>query len=382
MHSERDHLLIEPDELLRGSRPGQYYQVYTPWAKRWFERLTEPDIAGRITAQKKGLAYLWKRAKGQLDPRLFQLTWQDLFAAAPPWEDQLLSYAERNRSRVRVPLPIAGSLAALERVSEFRQQGLAQYHQRRDLPGVAGTSRLSIFLKNGSLTSAQVLAALELGDTPFDFPGSATTFVKEIAWREFYYHVLYHCPRVETTAFLEKYRDLPWENRSDWFECWQRGETGYPIVDAGMRELAATGWMHNRVRMIVASFLTKDLLIDWRWGERYFMERLLDGDLAPNNGGWQWSASTGCDAQPYFRIFNPTRQGETFDPDGEYVRRWIPELAQVPAKHVHTPHASGLSLGYPQPIVDHAVQKAKALALYRGQDASRSREETGDARSE
>jgi deoxyribodipyrimidine photo-lyase len=169
--------------------------------------------------------------------------------------------------------------------------------------------------------------------------------------------VLWHRPDVEGRAFLPQFRNLDWPNNVDWFEAWKAGRTGYPIVDAGMRQLSETGWMHNRLRMIVASFLTKDLLIDWRWGERYFMERLLDGDLAPNNGGWQWAASTGTDPQPYFRVFNPTLQGKRFDPGGAFLRQYLPERRLDEDKALHLPRA---------PIVDHVVQRKKALALYRG----------------
>jgi deoxyribodipyrimidine photo-lyase len=184
-----------------------------------------------------------------------------------------------------------------------------------------------------------------------------TTFLRELAWREFFYQVLWFRPRVEREAFLPAYAGIPWENRETWFEAWKAGRTGYALVDAGMRELAATGFMHNRARMVVASFLVKDLLVDWRWGERYFMERLLDGDLAPNNGGWQWAASTGCDAQPYFRVFNPTLQGQRFDPTGAYIQRWVPERRALTGKDVHAPR---------EPVVAHDRQKEKVIALFRG----------------
>lgn len=194
---------------------------------------------------------------------------------------------------------------------------------------------------------------------------SAEKFLKEIAWREFYYSILYHFPRVETETFIEKFNDIPWENNEVFFKKWCEGQTGFPIIDAGMRELNTTGWMHNRVRMIVASFLTKDLLIDWKWGEKYFMEKLLDGDLAPNNGGWQWAASTGCDPQPYFRIFNPWLQSERFDPDGSYIRKFVPELKLIATKALHDPTAHRSQFGYPSPVVIHAEQKDKALSLYK-----------------
>jgi deoxyribodipyrimidine photo-lyase len=175
---------------------------------------------------------------------------------------------------------------------------------------------------------------------------------------------LFHFPNVETEAFLPKFRKIDWPNDENLFEAWKAGQTGFPIIDAGMRELQQTGWMHNRVRMIVASSLTKDLLINWQWGERYFMEQLLDGDLALNNGGWHWAASTGCDPQPYFRIFNPSLQSQRFDSAGEYIRNFVPELKKVESKSIHD--SGGLNIvGYPKPIVWHAVQRIRALQLYK-----------------
>lgn len=164
---------------------------------------------------------------------------------------------------------------------------------------------------------------------------------------------------------MKKYENLAWENNEEWFQCWKDGMTGFPIIDAGMRELNTTGFMHNRVRMIVASFLTKDLLIDWKWGEQYFMKMLLDGDLAPNNGGWQWAASTGCDPQPYFRVFNPWLQSKKFDPDGLYIKHFVPELKNAPLKSLHDPDADRTAFKYPKLIVDHSIQRNKAIALYR-----------------
>ncbi len=197
------------------------------------------------------------------------------------------------------------------------------------------------------------------------------TFLSELAWHDFYLQILFHFPHVADGAFRPQFNALEWENDETLFAAWKEGRTGYPIVDAAMRQLNAEAWMHNRGRMIVASFLTKDLLIDWRWGEKYFMQQLVDGDQAANNGGWQWAAGTGTDAQPFFRIFNPTNQGEKFDADGAYVKRWVPELAQVPAKFIHQPWelspAERAHLGcgdYPAPIVDHKEQRARALAMY------------------
>ncbi len=363
VHTEADHLLVEPDAFAESKT--KFYQVFTPFSRRWHDELQTPELRKRIAAQKPGLTYLNKLAKGT-QQELFKLTWKDLFGGKVSLPDALESTIEENKKQVTVPLPEAGSLAAIARLRTFKKQGLGEYAERRDLPAVQGTSQLSIYLKNGSLTTAQIMALLDNVDQPLDVRDGPATFVKELAWREFYYHVLYHRPEVEHAAHQEKYRDITWENREDFFAAWYQGRTGYPIVDAGMRQLNATGWMHNRVRMIVASFLTKDLLIDWRWGERYFMQQLLDGDLAPNNGGWQWAASTGCDAQPYFRIFSPKLQSEKFDPHGEYIRRWVPELSELSAKQIHEPHAAGIQLDYPRPIVDHQEQKPKALALYTG----------------
>jgi deoxyribodipyrimidine photo-lyase len=366
VQTERDHLLIEPHELVRGD--GGFYQVFTPFSRRWFDQLHSAAIQERIDVQAKALAALKSRLSKPSRMQPFSLTWMELFGGRVPLEDVLDRYAEKNKLSVTVPIPDVGTTTALDKLAGFGRDRLDAYATDRDLPNVPGTSQMSIYLKNGTLTTAQILAALDLGEAKLDAgarQASRTTYVKELVWREFYYHILYHRPDVETTAFHEKYRELPWENNETWFAAWCAGRTGYPIVDAGMRQLRETGWMHNRVRMIVASFLTKDLLIDWRWGERYFMQKLLDGDLAPNNGGWQWAASTGCDPQPYFRIFNPKLQGEKFDPDGEYVRRWVPELRDVPNKFIHEPHGRPEAKGYVRPIVEHSAQKAKALALYK-----------------
>jgi deoxyribodipyrimidine photo-lyase len=283
--------------------------------------------------------------------------------------DALDSTRSANASRVTVPLPPAGHTAARDAVENFRAK-VQQYGDQRDFPDTGGTSRLSIYLKNGSITSRQVIALLGLGNEDFKSRSGTAIFLKEIAWREFYYHILWHNPHVEHQAFNPAYKDLQWENNPQWFELWTQGRTGYPIVDAGMRELNTTGWMHNRVRMIVSSFLTKDLLIDWRWGERYFMQKLLDGDLAPNNGGWQWSASTGCDPQPYFRIFNPELQSKKFDPDGRYIARHVPELAKLAGTAaIHSP-PDDLYFSrstYVAPVVVHSEQRLKAMALFKQQ---------------
>lgn len=358
--TERDHLVIEPSELMKDPK-SPAYAVYTPFAKKWFGLLAQPEFHGRIRAQAAGLKYLDARKKGEVE-KLFTLTWKKLWSDHALPHDELDRYAEEAHRSARVKIPAAGSLAALEAVDRFRPR-LKDYGVARDDPAEAGTSQLSIYFKNGSLTTAQVIARLKIADASFQSESSVTRYLKELVWREFYYHVLWHRPDVETQSYLAHYRDIEWENDKGHFNAWKEGRTGYPIVDAGMRQLNETGWMHNRVRMIVASFLVKDLLIDWRWGERYFMERLLDGDLAPNNGGWQWAASTGCDPQPYFRIFNPELQSKKFDAEGEYIRRWVPELSGLSKREIHAP-SEGKVPGYPAPIVHHASRRLKALLLY------------------
>jgi deoxyribodipyrimidine photo-lyase len=370
VHTERDHLVLEPNEVLKPASDGApYYQVYSPFAKRWIDTFSSDDVRNRIALQRKGLTYLKNRAQGQIDSQLFSLRWSQIWQSkSPPFSDALETFIDQNRAHQTISIPPAGSLVALEQLQDFRHR-IENYGNQRDIPSVNGTSKLSIYLKNGSLTASQIIAELELEGLSFKGTDGKTKFLKELIWREFYYSILFHRPSVEKTAFLEKYSTLAWQNDPKLFTAWKEGRTGYPIVDAGMRQLRQEGWMHNRVRMIVASFLTKDLLIDWRWGESHFMKELLDGDLACNNGGWQWAASTGCDPQPYFRIFNPELQGARFDPDGKYITRYVPELAGVAPKAIHAPQALGESAlkkrGYMMPIVDHQSQKPKALALFK-----------------
>lgn len=362
----RDHLLFEPHEVLKEDSGKSFYQVYSPFGKKWF-RLLKADLGRSRLAQQEAAKQYWERLRSGKEERIFRLRWQEVLSnPTTAIRDALDEFISENGRHIRVPLPPAGFFSAFETLLKFKDK-VDQYKERRDLPSESGTSRLSIYLKNGSLTSSQILSILNLGDADWDSPKGPTQFTKEIAWREFYYSILFHRPDVEHQSFLPQYRDLKWTNNADWFDRWKSGTTGFPIVDAGMRELLQTGWMHNRVRMIVASFLTKDLLIDWRMGENHFMKHLLDGDLAPNNGGWQWAASTGCDPQPYFRIFNPWLQSAKFDPDGTYIRKFIPELARVSVRALHQAdlEVERAVDGYPSPIVRHDVQKAEALRLYK-----------------
>ena len=258
-------------------------------------------------------------------------------------------------------LPEASEAAAMARFAEFAATALDRYYDIRNNPDVDGTSRLSPYLRFGLVHPRTLLA--DLDDTK-----SQGHFRSELCWREFYADVLHHQPATAWRNLQPKMDAMKMDSGAQAtarFEAWCRGETGYPIVDAGMRQLLATGWMHNRVRMIVASFLVKDLHLPWQWGAKFFMKHLVDGDLASNNHGWQWTAGTGTDAAPYFRIFNPVSQGAKFDPEGTYVREWIPELADVDNKFVHAPWEAGLMNPYIAPIVDHAVEREESLLRYK-----------------
>ncbi len=370
--TDRDHLLIEPDELSKPTDPQATYQVFTPFSKRWYELFLTPAVQARIEQQRRGIAFLDDLSRGKGE-KIFSLTWPELLpvklpgpmlGAQQPPDDLIERYQKNNLAQVTVPIPDAGSQAALKVLRKFKDH-IQHYGEARDFPAVMGTSYLSPFLKNGSITIAQAISELKLTPDSKTMKTNQGKYFTELVWREFYYHILFHHPRVEGQAFLDKFASLKWQNRADWFQAWKDGMTGFPIVDAGMRQLKTTGWMHNRVRMIVASFLTKDLLIDYRWGEQHFMSLLLDGDLAPNNGGWQWAASTGCDPQPYFRIFNPWRQSLKFDPQGDYIRKYVPELSNWETDAIHKPSPLLARNGYPLPIVEHDVQRDRALAMYK-----------------
>ncbi|MBB5355283.1 deoxyribodipyrimidine photo-lyase [Anoxybacillus mongoliensis] len=252
---------------------------------------------------------------------------------------------------------------ALIALQHFIETALPHYDKKRDIPSVAGTSRLSPHLKTGTISIRTVFHAVvqQFGNS---YDEAVETYIKELAWRDFYHMIYAHFPFTKTEAFIEKYRHLPWSRDDERFQAWKEGKTGFPIVDAGMRQLKEEGWLHNRVRMIVASFLTKDYLIDWRMGEQYFQHMLIDYDEASNIGGWQWAASVGTDAVPYFRVFNPIEQSKKFDPDGMYIRTYVPELAFFPSPHIHEPWKSNFNINYPAPTVDHRLQRQRAIALF------------------
>ncbi len=315
------------------TKDGTPYRVFTPFARAWREHgWSEPARAPR-------------------DVRLGD----DLS------DDRAATRLDRALAECPVDLPTAGEDAALRRWRTFRDEHLADYADGRDRPDLPGTSRLSPYLKVGALHPRTILADLAGARSR-----AARSFVDELAWREFYADVLRSEPRSAWRDLRPELRSMPYDDPDDLVLAWREGRTGYPIVDAGMRQLATTGWMHNRVRMITASFLCKDLHVWWPTGARHFLDRLLDGDLASNNHGWQWVAGTGTDASPYFRVFNPVTQGEKFDPDGDYVRRWVPELAHVPGRRIHQPWRveGAYEHGYPEPVVDHAEERAEALRRY------------------
>lgn len=278
-----------------------------------------------------------------------------------------------------IPFP-AGEDEAHHRLRNFINNRIEQYDEARNRVDLDGTSQLSPYLRFGMLSPRQAaVAALEASARQATARKGSQVWLNELIWRDFYIHILYHFPHVRRTSFRENLREIHWRNDPAEFEAWCAGRTGYPIVDAAMRQLASSGWMHNRARMIVASFLVKDLLIDWRWGERWFMQNLIDGDTAANNGGWQWTAGTGTDAAPYFRIFNPVTQGTKFDPQGEYIRRWVPELKDIDDRFIHEPwimspidqRLKGFVIGrdYPAPIVDHALARERTMAAYQAAKA-------------
>jgi deoxyribodipyrimidine photo-lyase len=320
---------VEPGTLVTGA--GTAYQVFTPFARAWC-------------------------AHGWDDPLPApSVQWHRL-----PDDD---AATEALRATTRVELPEAGEAAAWRRWQRFVEEDLDDYDEVRDLPGADRTSRMSPYLKVGAVHPRQLLATLRERDDP-----GAVRFVTELAWREFYADVLLAHPRSAWTDLrpLTIPYDEPSDEPSDGLEAWRLGRTGYPIVDAGMRQLLGEGWMHNRVRMIAASFLTKDLHTWWPAGARHFLDHLVDGDLASNSHGWQWVAGTGTDAAPYFRVFNPVSQGKRFDPDGDYVRRWVPELAHLRGAAAHEPwrHHDGYDHGYPPRIVDHDEERREALDRY------------------
>jgi deoxyribodipyrimidine photo-lyase len=335
----KDAVVWHEDELL--TQAGKPFTVFTPYAKAWRARRI-PDPRAAVSASKLRLT-------------------------APIRSDPMPADASAFGFSSSQSIPAAGETAALKQLDAFLRRKVFDYAAGRERADIDGTSQLSAHLRAGTIGIRTVLRKLAARRAKGDAARqrNCDVFQAELIWREFYLQVLHNFPHVMRGAFRPEYNALRWSGNEAHFGAWCAGQTGYPIVDAAMRCLNATGFMHNRLRMIVAMFLTKDLLINWQRGERYFMQQLVDGDLAANNGGWQWSAGTGTDAAPYFRIFNPTRQALKCDPQGAFVRRWIPELANVPDENIHEPWKdASLAPAYPKRIVLHEEQRAKALAMF------------------
>ncbi|MCG6137840.1 MAG: deoxyribodipyrimidine photo-lyase [Nostoc sp. LLA-1] len=345
-----DQILHSPEEIRSGANSP--YTVYTPFWKNWSSK---PKAEPAATLEK---------AEG-LTPKEQEIAQQAGVVTLPSakdlgfvWDGDLI-------------LP-PGEAAALSRLEEFSANAIAEYQEQRNFPGVDGTSQLSAALKFGVIgirTVWQTTIEAQENTRSDEAAAGIRTWQQELAWREFYQHAMYHFPELAEGAYRDNFKNFPWQNNTEHFQAWCEGKTGYPIVDAAMRQLNEIGWMHNRCRMIVASFLTKDLVINPQWGEKYFMQKLIDGDLSANNGGWQWSASSGMDPKP-LRIFNPASQAQKFDPDGEYIRQWVSQLRSMDTEYLVTgkiPPLERHGTDYPEPIVDHKVQQALFKKMYQQQ---------------
>ena len=336
--SPRDQVIFDGDAVL--TQAGKPFTVFTPYKNAWRKRLTAADIAAH------------NGSGGQLMPGDARL---------PNLAE--LGFEATDLATLGIRPGMSGARALWE---EFAAGRIDRYGALRDFPAIKGVSYLSVHLRFGTLSIRELVREAVRRE--------ADTWLNELIWRDFYFMILDRFPHVVGHSFKPEYDEIRWADWPAGLAAWQEGRTGYPLVDAAMRQLLHSGWMHNRLRMVVASFLTKDLGIDWRLGEAWFAQQLNDFDLAANNGGWQWAASSGCDAQPYFRIFNPVTQSEKFDPDGKFIRRYVPELARVPDKYIHAPwqmgrieqEAIGVVIGrdYPAPLVDHAQARNDTLARY------------------
>jgi deoxyribodipyrimidine photo-lyase len=338
-HAHLDHTLHGPGEVL--TQGGLPYRVYTPYSKNW---LTLPKSKP-----------LPKPANLQTPPSISSIP----LPTVKHWGWEIPTTS----------LPEPGERAARDRLKQAITGKIQHYAARRDLPALDATSRISQDLRYGLISIRSIYANTLKARSEADAAGKAgiDVFIKELAWREFYFAILHHFPNVLDEEFNADWRGLPWDQPGKSFDAWKQGRTGFPLVDAGMRELAATGFMHNRLRMITAMFLTKDLHLDWKLGESWFMQQLVDGEIASNNGGWQWSAGTGADAAPYFRIQNPWSQTAKHDPDGIYIKRWIPELEKVHPSRFLEPPKDGrpIAPGYPLPCVDHKTERDRTLAIFK-----------------
>ena len=367
LRTAKDHVIFERREILTGA--GTPYGVFTPYKNAWLKALhARPELLGDCGSDVAGSAL----ARAPAGP------WKD-GAAVPALEE--FGFSAKAAMQQDDPGLRPGSRGGEELLAEFLDR-MDDYDDTRDFPATPGPSHLGIHLRFGTL-SLRRLVALASQRVEGGSRG-AQTWLSELVWRDFYHQVLFHHPHVVEHAYRADCDAIRWERgeqAEEHFEAWCAGRTGYPLVDAGMRQLNATGYMHNRLRMITASFLTKDLGVSWRRGEAYFALHLNDFELASNNGGWQWAASTGCDAQPWFRIFNPVTQSERFDPQGAFIRRWVPELRLLGGKAIHAPWKAkpvelaaakvALDVDYPLPIVDHDVAREKTLARFGSKGSGR-----------
>lgn len=352
LHTSKDHLVFEGSEVL--TQGGGPFSVFTPYKNAWLKKLAPWYLKAYPVAHHASALAPLPAGTG---------------AGVPTLEG--IGFARTNLHTLRLP---SGPAGGQELLADFLQR-IDRYHETRDFPAVKGPSYLSTHLRFGTVSIRRL--AREANERRVAGVRGAEVWLSELIWRDFYHQVLHHHPRVVVHAFKPEYDRIRWEHgkhADELFAAWSEGRTGYPLVDAAMHQINQTGYMHNRLRMVVASFLTKDLGLDWRRGEACFALHLNDFDLAANNGGWQWAASSGCDAQPYFRIFNPVSQSEKFDPQGKFIRRYLPALAKLPDKLIHAPWLArpvdlaeaGVELGrdYPLPVVDHAVAREKTLQRY------------------
>lgn len=347
-HHFKDQVIFEKDEVL--SMSNKPYTVFTPYKNMWLKTVNDFYLRPYPVD-----LYVSKLAKPPAEISTTLITLESM------------GFSRTNLAQMRLPTGMSGGKQLFD---DFLER-ISRYKEARDFPGVKGVSYLSVHLRFGTVSIRHLArTAMQIGGA------GAQGWLNELIWRDFYFQILHHQSYVaEGKAFKTDFEALQFPNNTDYFKAWCEGKTGYPLVDAAMRQLNNTGFMHNRLRMVAASFLVKDLLVDWRWGERYFAEKLIDFDFSANNGGWQWAASTGCDAQPWFRIFNPVTQSERFDPQGKFIRKYIPELSACNDKEIHAPWLISaqrqatlqLTIGndYPAPVVDHSLQREQALALYK-----------------
>lgn len=354
-----DTCVVSPGELASGT--GKQYSVYSPWYRAWVAYVHQnPKVLDLLDTPGK-------------NPGSARDKFAKLFESSIPDAPANKKLTDEEKKRFRSMWP-AGEVEAQERLTKFCDERIGKYGDKRNFPALGATSSLSVHFASGTLSARTAIRTARDYNTSkkLDAGNSGIqTWISEVAWRDFYKHVLAHWPYVcMNKPFKPEYTNITWEYNQEHFKAWTEGKTGYPIVDAAMRQLNHCGYMHNRCRMIVGSFLAKHLLLDWRMGERYFMEHLIDGDFASNNGGWGFSASTGVDPQPYFRIFNPLLQSEKFDADGDYIRKWVKELEGVKGKAIHDPYSRGegnraKKEGYPERIVDHKECRERALTRYK-----------------